>query len=82
MIYLPRLSKINQEYFGINFHKTREINYFFVLFDVCSFTDVKETKDELFFYDSSKLISKCIILKTNKANKYLISEFIICDEHE
>jgi hypothetical protein len=46
------------------------------------FSDVKEIKDELFFFDSSKLISKCILLKTNKANKYLISEFIIGDEHE
>ncbi len=46
------------------------------------FSDVKETKDVLFFYDSSKLVSKCILLKTNKANKYLISEFIINDEHE
>ena len=46
------------------------------------FSDVKKTNDELFFYDSSELISKCILLKTYKANKYLISEVIICDEQE
>ena len=30
------------------------------------FSDVKEIKDELFFYNASKLISKCILLNIAK----------------
>ena len=46
------------------------------------FSNVKELKDSLSFIDVKQLSSKCIIKHTPDSDKYLISEFIILDEHD
>ena len=46
------------------------------------FSEFNEIKDSVDFIESTKLLSKCILLKTSSPNKYLISEFIIENEHE
>ena len=45
------------------------------------FAEVIETNDHLFI-ETSRLVSKCILGKNTNSNIYLISEFIIDDEHE
>jgi hypothetical protein len=46
------------------------------------YSDIKEIKDKMSYIETSKLISKCIVSKTSVLNKFLISEFIIENEHE
>ncbi len=46
------------------------------------FSEVKELKNNLFFIDVTQVSSKCILKHTPIDNKYLISEFIISDEHD
>ena len=46
------------------------------------FSEIKEIKYSIDFIESSKLLSKCNLLKTSCPNKYLISEFLIENEHE
>ena len=46
------------------------------------YSEIKEIKDSVDFIESIKLLPKCISLKTSSPNKYLISEFIIENEHE
>ena len=41
------------------------------------FSEIKEIKDSVDFIESTKLLSKCILIKTSSPNKYLISELII-----
>ena len=45
------------------------------------FAEVKEINN-IIFIDAKKLNSKCILGRTEKKDTYLISEFIIDDEHE
>ena len=45
------------------------------------FAEVIETNDHLFI-ETSRLVSKCILGKNTNSNIYLLSEFIIEDEHE
>ncbi len=46
------------------------------------YSDIKEIKDKMSFIETSKLLSKWIVSKTSVLNKFLISEFIIENEHE
>jgi hypothetical protein len=46
------------------------------------YSDIKEIKDKMSFIETSKLLSKCKVSKTSVFNKYLISKFIIENEHE
>jgi hypothetical protein len=46
------------------------------------YSDIKEIKDKMSYIETSKLISKCIVSKKSVLNKFLISEFIIENEHE
>jgi len=46
------------------------------------FSEVKEIKNNLFFIDVTQVSSKCILKHTPIDDKYLISEFIISDEHD
>jgi hypothetical protein len=46
------------------------------------YSDIKEIKDSLIIIDATKLISKCIFSTTTISKKYLISKFIIENEHE
>ncbi len=46
------------------------------------FSEVKEIKKSLIFICIKQLSSKCIIKRSPDGDKYLISEFIISDEHD
>jgi uncharacterized protein YlbG (UPF0298 family) len=46
------------------------------------YSDLTEINDKMSKIEKSKLISKCIVSKTSVLKKFLISEFIIENEHE
>ena len=75
MVYLPILSKM------IYPPRLRLFPLIRIKNSSQSFSDIKEVKDPLFFINVKQLSSKCIKL-TPDSDKYLISEFIISDEHD
>ena len=78
MVYVPRLGKIDQDSLCTKIRKDWPSSGVFNQF----FSDEEEIKNNFSFIDVNQLSSKCIIKRTLHNNKYLISEFIISDEHD
>ena len=46
------------------------------------FSEVQEVKNSLSYINVKQLSSKCILKRTPVGDNYIISEFIITDEHD